>query len=348
MFACSSDLKTWKNHDLRAVAPTMTMTNFKSKDPSGNRSDMRIRFTHTTNGLTRHHKWRPNRRWASTTKKNATETPNLKFFILVKCSSLCCAKWFFTQHSHMLSPPLKQRVHRDDTASEGTTRTNALLVLSNKIRESRPHHSLHESQTHTDANHHSACFAVHIKRTVIETISLAARGQQRRTPDETKTITNIAATLNASKKTLHGKRKKHELPANYLNTRRNVSYLDHERNTKNRKVSIPASAAKPWLDGRHPPRLEPHVIWSWNVKNAPLVRGYNLQRVLNHKRRIFWANNRPESTHPPNRNFRVWIIKRPQKQKRPYADFISWTCMYLSNNIPSLSELSYWRRSRKN
>ena len=110
----------------------MTMANFKSKDPSRNRSHMRVRFTHTTNGLTRHHKWRPNRRWANTTNKNPIETHNLKMFILVKCSSLCCARWFFTQHSHMLSPALKQRVHRDDTAPEGTTRTNALLVLNKK------------------------------------------------------------------------------------------------------------------------------------------------------------------------------------------------------------------------
>ena len=110
----------------------MTMTNFKSWDPSRNRSDMRIRFTRTTNGLTRNHKWRPNRRWASTTNKHATETHNLKLVVLVKCSSLCCARWFFTQHSHMLSPAPKQRVHRDDTASEGTTRTNALLVLNKK------------------------------------------------------------------------------------------------------------------------------------------------------------------------------------------------------------------------
>ena len=79
----------------------------------------------TTNGA-------QNRRWASTINQNATETHNLKIFILVKCSSLCCARWFFTQHSHMLSPALKQRVHRDDTASEGTTRTNALLVLNKK------------------------------------------------------------------------------------------------------------------------------------------------------------------------------------------------------------------------
>ena len=135
----------------------------------------------TTNGA-------QNRRWASTINKHFTETHNLKILILVKCSSLCCAKWFFTQHSHMPSPALKQRVHRDDTASEGTTRTNALLVLNKKIRGSRPHHSLHESQTHPDANHQPACFAVHTKRTVIETNSLAARGQQGRTPDETKTI----------------------------------------------------------------------------------------------------------------------------------------------------------------
>ena len=193
----------------------------------------------TTNGA-------QNRRWANTTNKNATKTHHLKIFILVKCSSLCCAKWFFTSHSHMLSPALKQRVHRDDTASEGTTRTNALLVLNKKkIRESRPDHSLHESQTHPDANHQSACFAVHIKRTVIETNSLAARGQQRRTPDETKTIHKHCGHPQCLKKEPPRAKEKNELRANYLSTRRNVSYLDHERNTKNRKVSISASTAIP-------------------------------------------------------------------------------------------------------
>ena len=118
----------------------MTMAKFKSWDPSRNRSDMRIRFTHTTNGLTRHHKWRPNRRWASTTNKNATETHNLKIVVLVKCSSLCCARWFFTQHSHMLSPAPKQRVHRDDAASDGNN-TNPNYTHSSfstkKERETR-------------------------------------------------------------------------------------------------------------------------------------------------------------------------------------------------------------------
>ena len=169
-----------------------------------------------------------------------------KIVILVKCSSLCCAKWFFTQHSHLLSPALKQRVHRDDTAPEGTTRTNALLVLNKKIRESRPHHSLHESQTHPDANHQPACFAVHIKRTVIETNSLAALGQQRRTPDETKTIHKHCGHPQCLKKDPpRAKEKKHEMRANDLKTRRNVSYLDHERNTMNRKMCNSASTTEP-------------------------------------------------------------------------------------------------------
>ena len=110
----------------------MTMANFKSWDPSGNRSDMRIRFTHTTNGLTRHHKWRPNRRWANTTNKHFTETHNLKNFHSCQMFVLVLRKVVLHQHSHLLSPALKQRVHRDDTAPEGTTRTNALLVLNKK------------------------------------------------------------------------------------------------------------------------------------------------------------------------------------------------------------------------
>ena len=113
------------------------------------------------------------------TNKTSTATRNLNIFILVNCWSLCCARCSSCLHpySHTLSPALKRRVHKDDTASEGTTRTNALPFLKKR----------YESETLTDANHQSACFAVHTKRTVIESNSLAARGQQRRTPNETKT-----------------------------------------------------------------------------------------------------------------------------------------------------------------
>ena len=111
----------------------MTMANFKSRDPSGNRSDMRIRFTHTTNGLTRHHKWRPNRRWANTTNKNSTETHKLKFFILIKCFVLVLRKVVLHPTFPTCCRLLCNNVFIGTTPlPEGTTRTNALLVLNKK------------------------------------------------------------------------------------------------------------------------------------------------------------------------------------------------------------------------
>ena len=183
----------------------------------------------TTNGA-------QNRRWASTRNKNATETHNLKILILVKCSSLCCAKWFFTQHSHMPSPALKQRVHRHDTASKGTTRTNALLVLNKKNtriasasltpRITNAHR--YESSTRLLCRSHQA----HRHRNQLVSPHVANNEEH---PMKTK---NHSQTLwppsMPQKRTSTGKRK-NELRANYLSKRRNVSYLDHERNTKKQK-----------------------------------------------------------------------------------------------------------------
>ena len=191
---------------------------------------------------------------------------------------------------------------------------------------------------------------LNLSRTVIETPSFATRGQQRREPNQTKRVTNNVATLNVwNARTQPGRTKflslstAHKL---YRNTktcfalRLNKKHHD-QKNVQlrlNYRTVIGCSSSSSAWTARH-------LIL--RCESASLAKWYNLQRMLNHKRRILWANNRPESTHPTNRNFRVWNIKRPQKQQRPYADFISWTCMYLANNIPSLSELSYWRHSRK-